>query len=69
MNPVGIVEQPPGYASTPRPLRPVQRLAALLVLAAFLGVGVSTTVASLGAWCLTSDAGNTRALPAPRDLR
>lgn len=57
VSPVGIVEQPPGYRSRVRRYPASIRVAAMLVLGAFLLVAVTTTVVSLGAYCLTSYAG------------
>ncbi|MFQ5665592.1 MAG: hypothetical protein ACE5I7_04090 [Candidatus Binatia bacterium] len=42
---------------------PVQRACACALLLAFLLATVVTTAASLGAYCLTTDSGDTRALP------
>jgi hypothetical protein len=62
IDPVGIARFPAGYrgAACPRPW-PV-RLAAVALLAAFLAVGTATTVATLGRFCLTTQAGS----PIPR---
>ncbi len=68
VNPVGITEHPPGYGARTRRYPVGLRVLAAGVLLAFLVVGVATTVASLGAYCLTSDAADTRALP-PRPPR
>ncbi len=56
VNPVGMVEHPRRYSATPRRYPRRRRVAAGIVLAAFLAVGVTTTVYSLGAACLTTDA-------------
>lgn len=57
MNPVGLVEVPPGYSVAPRSYPAALRLGAALVLAVFAAVSVATTVYSLGVYCLTSYAG------------
>jgi len=57
VDPVGVVHVPPGYRCAPRPRPWPVRVAAVALLAAFLGVGTATTVATLGRWCLTSHAG------------
>lgn len=63
VTPVGILERPPGYASLPRRFSPMIRALALLLLLAFAGVTVATTVASLGVYCLTTEPGDVRSLP------
>lgn len=57
VNPVGVVEYPAGYASTPRARTPWVRLLAAAVLALFTVASVGTTVYSLGVYCLTTHAG------------
>ena len=57
VNPIGVLEYPDDYRAAPRAHSVRLRLAALVVLAAFLWVGVSATISSLGAYCLTSHAG------------
>ena len=47
----------------PSPVHPAFRLVTALLAAAFLFVGIATTVRSLGTYCLTSDGGNTARLP------
>lgn len=54
---VGVTHMPPGYHTRARTRPWPIRLAAMTLLAAFLGVSTVTTVASLGRWCLTSNAG------------
>jgi hypothetical protein len=61
VNPVGIVERPESWAAAPRCHGWPLRITALLVLAAFVAVSVATTVNSLTAYCLTTDASR----PAP----
>jgi len=63
VNPVGLLETPPELASSPRRYSRRLRLLAVLLLALFFGTTVVTTVISLGRYCLTTDAANTRALP------
>lgn len=63
VDPVGLTAFPAGFRARPRRYGTRVRLAALVVLAAFLAAGTATTVASLGAWCLTSDAGSAPAPP------
>lgn len=58
VDPVGVVESPEGWVRSPRRHGAPLRVAAALLLAAFLAVGTATTVWSLGAWCLTSHAGS-----------
>lgn len=57
VNPVGLTERPKGYRSTPRQYSARVRIGALLVIGAFLFVSLTTSVASLAAYCLTSYAG------------
>jgi hypothetical protein len=61
INPVGLLETP-DEPSTPRRFSRAQRLLAGLFVALFLLVTVATTVVSLGRYCLTTDAADTRAL-------
>ncbi len=56
VNPVGVVETPSGYTRTPRQLPRLLRIAAAALLLAFAVVGTSTTVQTLGRYCLTSHA-------------
>jgi hypothetical protein len=63
VTPIGILERPSGYASLPRRFPPMIRALALLLLLAFAGVTVATTVASLGVYCLTTEPGDVRSLP------
>jgi len=57
VNPVGLIESPHSYQASPRRLPFALRLVAAAILIAFTAVGTVTTVVSLGAYCLTSDAG------------
>jgi hypothetical protein len=62
VNPVGLLELPDGPVTSPRRFSRPQRLLAGLFVALFLLVTVATTVVSLGRYCLTTDAADTRAL-------
>ncbi|MFN0151207.1 MAG: hypothetical protein ACKVU1_10945 [bacterium] len=63
VNPVGVVEYPKGYVRVRSTLPAPARIVAWVALIAFAVVGVVTTVASVGRYCLTSDAGDTAELP------
>lgn len=63
VGPVGLTVVPPGFVQTPRRRAPGLRLAAALLLAVFAATVVVTSVRSLGAWCLTTRAADTRGLP------
>jgi hypothetical protein len=65
VTPIGILERPEGYAATPRRFSRGMRALALALLVAFAAVTVATTVASLGVYCLTTEPGDVRSLPAP----
>ena len=62
-SPVGVSEVPASFTMTPREYPTGVRLLAGLILGAFLAVVSVTTAVSLGAYCLTSDTVDTRALP------
>ena len=62
VNPIGLVETPPGFPAAPRRFSGRLRLLAALLLALFFLGTVVTTVVSLGRYCLTTDATDTRAL-------
>ena len=62
INPVGIVEYPDDYQARPRGFSRPTRLFAGLLLVFFFAATVFTGAISLGAYCLTSDGGDTRAL-------
>jgi hypothetical protein len=57
VNPVGLLETPPDFQTRPRSHRPAIRVAAALVVAVFTIVVVVTSAATLGEYCLTSQAG------------
>lgn len=63
VNPIGILETAPEFTAVPRRYSGRLRLLAVLLLALFFAATVVTTVISLGQYCLTTDAANTRALP------
>ncbi|MEM7678573.1 MAG: hypothetical protein AAF449_21505 [Myxococcota bacterium] len=63
VNPIGIVNYPQDYSARPRTYGGWMRTTATAVLIVFAVVVTVTTGVSLGAYCLTSDAGNTHALP------
>lgn len=58
VGPLGLVHQPSDYEATPRRYSNRLRVAAVVVLGAFVGVSVVTTAYSLGAYCLTTWGGN-----------
>jgi hypothetical protein len=64
VNSVGITEHPEGFEAAPRRFSPSQRAFAWVLLLFFLAVTVVTSTVSLGRYCLTTDAADTRALPA-----
>ena len=71
VNPIGLLETPPDLQAAPRRFSGRLRLLAGLLLALFFLGTVVTTVVSLGRYCLTTDATDTRALPgsaAPRQV-
>ncbi len=63
VNPIGIVEFPDAYEASPRSLPVALRLVAAGLLIAFTGVGIVTTMATLGTYCLTSYAAMPTAAP------
>lgn len=63
VNPIGIVELPEDYQATPRRWPAPLRWAATVILATFVLVTLTTTVVSLGQYCLTTDGGNVQHLP------
>ena len=58
VNPVGVSEVPDDFVRRPRRFSAAFRLVAALVAIVFTTVVIGTGVASLAAWCLTSDAGS-----------
>jgi hypothetical protein len=62
VNPIGLLETPSDLASAPRSFSRRLRLLAGLLLALFFLGTVVTTVISLGRYCSTTDATDTRAL-------
>jgi len=65
VNAVGVVEHPKGYEVTPRGYPAWLRAVSLAVLAAFVLVVLVTSAVTLGAYCLTSDGGDSRLLRQP----
>ena len=63
VNPIGLTEIPPGFQARRRRYSRTARVVATVVLTIFALVVIVTTVLSLGAYCLTSDASNTSGLP------
>ena len=62
VNPIGLVEVPDDYEAEPRRYTRRQRLAVGLLLFFFFAATVGTSIVSVGAYCLTSDGGDTRVL-------
>lgn len=62
VNAVGIIELPDGYAQSETRHSPSIRRMAWLFLVLFASVTLTTSILSLGAYCLTSDGGDGRAL-------
>lgn len=62
VNPVGVMEVPEGYVHSDVRHRPAIRRLAWIFLVLFTGVTLTTSILSLGAYCLTSDGGDGRAL-------
>lgn len=63
VNPVGLLERPADGGAERRPASGRMRWAALVLVVLFAFVTLATTVASLGAYCLTTDGGDLRDLP------
>jgi len=61
---VGVAHVPAGFARTPRRYPLGARIAAATILVALFTTVVTTTVASLARYCLTSQAGAPAAWPA-----
>lgn len=62
VNPVGIIEVPEGYAHAESRHGVGVRRMAWFFLVLFTCVTLTTSILSLGAYCLTSDGGDGRAL-------
>lgn len=62
INPVGVLEVPAGYVQGTGQHRPWIRRLAWVFLALFASVTITTSILTLGAYCLTSDGGDGRAL-------
>lgn len=59
---VGVTHYPDDFRGTPRTYSKGARAFVWSLIVIFAAITVFTTVASLGAYCLTSDGGDTRAL-------
>ena len=57
VNAVGVLETPEGYRATPRPHGVATRGLAAIIVVAFLATMLTTGVATLARYCLTSHAG------------
>jgi hypothetical protein len=64
VSPIGLVQNPEGFAQAPRRHSAGRRLLAAALLALVAAVTVLTTVASLGSYCLSTEPGDVRPLPA-----
>lgn len=64
VNGIGLTEWPDGFTASPRRFPAWQRVAAAIVLVLFAMTVVATSIVSVGRYCLTSDGGDTRGLPA-----
>ena len=63
IGPVGIPEFPASYTASRRRIPVAVRVAAAVLIVVFALVVVSTTVVSVGRYCLTSQGADTRGLP------
>ncbi len=63
--PSALFESPAGFTASPRRFSRSLRLLAGALLAIFLGATVVSSVVSLGRYCLTTDAADTRMLHGP----
>jgi hypothetical protein len=68
VSPIGLLEDPQGFARAPRRYSSVRRFLAAALLALVALVTVLTTVVSLGSYCLTTEPGDVRPLPAHHAL-
>ena len=64
IDPVGLKTTPEGFDEAPRTWPRWLRISTTVLVAVFFVVTVVTTAVSLGAYCLTTDASDTRSLPA-----
>jgi len=64
VSPIGLVQNPGEFAQAPRRHSAGRRFLAAALLALVAAVTVLTTVASLGSYCLTTEPGDVRSLPA-----
>jgi hypothetical protein len=65
VNAIGLTVSPEQCPARPRGLPRRLRIAAAALAILFAVTVVSTSVVSMGAYCLTSDGGDTRELPRP----
>ena len=65
VNPIGLLESPTDFTASPRRFSRPLRLLAGALLAIFLVATVVSSVVSLGRYCLTTDAADTRMLHRP----
>lgn len=63
VDPVGLSAVPEAFSQTPRRHGRATRALATVLIGVFAAVASVTTAVSLGAYCLTTDTGNTAALP------
>jgi hypothetical protein len=63
ITPVGLLELPGDFEASPRRFPRALRILAGLLVALFLTATIATGAVSLGRYCLTTDAADTRALP------
>ena len=62
VDPVGLTHYPEGWQGQPRIYSRATRWLAYVLLAVFVAATLSSSALSLGAYCLTTDAGDTRTL-------
>ncbi len=58
VGPIGVIHHPEGYLASARRYPLSLRVTTFVVLGSFLGVTIVTTAYSLGAYCVTTWAGN-----------
>jgi hypothetical protein len=61
---VGLTVYPREFSAGPRRTRPGLRVLAAVLIVVFSIVVIVTSIVSVGSYCLTSDGGDTRNLPA-----
>ena len=67
VNAVGLTVHPQVVSTRPRRVPLMARVLAAVLVVLFGFAVISTSVVSIGAYCLTSDGGDTRKLPRPRE--